>query len=162
MALDERRPTLLSVNQNQNRYAQTTRKSTNLGNTTVLSSLSVSGVTSSASQDVFSSTIDFVLVDAGMLELYAAFSGTIGAGNTMTLFLVMDSITYQVMQWTGSVTNQTRYSWPSDLVGSTTTRGGFQVRLHNLSAGLRQMNFRFTASGGTGSASSGVIAFRVI
>lgn len=162
MALDERRPTLLSVNQAQGRYAQATRRSTNRGNTTVLSGLSVSGVTSTASQDVFSSTLDFVLVDAGMLEVYAAFAGTIGAGNTLTLSLIMDGLTFQLLQWTGSVTNQTRYSWPNDLTGSTSTRGGFQVRLHNLSAGLRQMNFRFTASGGTGSASSGVIAYRII
>lgn len=162
MALYERRPTLLSVQQAQRQAAITNRRVNDRGATKLFTGLSVSGVTTAAPKDVFASDLTAVLVDDGMIEVYAGFTGTIGSGQTMTLSLRMDGTNYGFLTWTGAVTSEKRWSSASNAAGVTGTRGGFQVRLDDLSAGHHTFNFRFTVSGGTGSATSGVIAYRII
>lgn len=162
MARYERRPTLLSASQAQLDRLRNTKRAGDRDAAKVFTGLSVSGVTTAAPKSVFTNDVELLLPAEGMIEVYAAFTGTIGAGNSMDLNLRLDGTNYQFIQWTGAVTNQRRYSLPSDLNGTTASRGGFQVRLDNMASGYHTLNFRFTVSGGTGSASSGNLAYRVI
>lgn len=160
MAIYERSPTLLTVQQELKRQARVAQKATARDASRTFSGISVSGVTTAAPKSVFTDDFSFMLDDSGMIEVYAAFTGTIGAGRTMDLNMRVDGTNLAFITWTGSVTAQRRYSTPADSDGTTATRGGFQVRNENLAAGYHTLNFRFTVSGGTGSASSGVVAFR--
>lgn len=161
MATDERRPTLLSVQRELRRQAHLAKRATARSSSRTFTGISVTGVTTTTAKSVFTNPVEFMLDDAGMVEVYAAFQGTIGAGQTLDLNMVVDGgADLRILRWTGSVTNQTRYSTPETLDGTTATRGGFQVRSQDLAAGFHTLQFRFTVSGGTGSASSGVLSFR--
>ncbi|NBW21814.1 MAG: hypothetical protein EBR82_79055 [Caulobacteraceae bacterium] len=168
MAVYERRPTLVSVSASQRRRTRVAQRTHERSAAKVFTGLSVTGVTTSAPKSIFTDPVEFLLVNEGMIEVYAAFQGTIGAGNTMDLNAVIDGgVDLRFIRWTGSVTNQTRYSAPADagtnvaFDGVTSTRGGYQVRSQDLAAGYHSLQFRFTVSGGTGSASSGRIAYRL-
>lgn len=162
MAVYERRPTLVSVSASQRRRTRVAQRTHERSAAKVFTDLSVTGVTTSAPKSIFTDPVEFLLVNEGMIEVYAAFDGTIGAGQTMDLNAVIDGgVDLRFIRWTGSVTNQIRYSTPTDLDGTTATRGGYQVRSQDLAAGYHSLQFRFTVSGGTGSASSGRIAYRL-
>ena len=160
MAIYERSPTLLSVQRELKRQAAVAQKASARNASRTFSGISVSGVTTAAPKSVFTDDLSFMLDDSGMIEVYAAFDGTIGAGQTMDLNMRIDGTNFRFIRWTGSVTSQRRFSTPADFDGNTATRGGFQVRNENIAAGFHTLNFRFTVSGGTGSASSGVVSFR--
>ena len=162
MAIYERRPTLVSASSSQKRRTQSVQRAADRYSTKVFTDLSVTGVTTAAPKDVFTNAVELLLVEAGILEVYATFEGTIGAGNTMTLNCRVNTTNRAFCTWTGAVTSQRRYTTPADLDGTTATRGGFQARFDDLSPGYQTLNFRFTVSGGTGSAANGRIAYRII
>ena len=161
MGLNERTPTLLSVTQAQRDATKSVRNQGNRMAATTFSGLSVSGVTSAAPQSIFTNDVAFMFDDTVMIEVYAAFSGTMsGSGRTMNLMLVLDSTEFQILEWT-NVTAQTRYTTPDSFNGTTATRGSFIVRNQQISAGYHTLNFRFTTTtAGTGSASSGTVSYR--
>lgn len=162
MAIYERRPTLVSASASQKRRTQSVQRAADRFTSKLFTGLSVSGVTTAAPKDVFTNDVEFLLVEESMIEVYASFEGTIGAGNTMDLNVRIDGGNSRFCRWTGAVTSQRRFSTPADFDGTTATRGGFQVRVNSLAAGYHTLNFRFTVSGGTGSAADGQIAYRFI
>jgi hypothetical protein len=161
MGLNERTPSLLSVTRAQRDATKSVRNQGNRMAATTFSGLSVSGVTSAASQSIFTNDVAFMFDDTCMIEVYAAFTGTMsGTGRVMDLMMVYDGTEFQLLEWT-NVTSQTRYTTPESFDGTTATRGSFIVRVQSISAGYHTLNFRFkTTTAGTGSASSGTISYR--
>lgn len=161
MSLNERTPDLLSVNQSHKYRTGLVRNQGNRMGARTFSGISVTGVTTAAPQNVFDVDVPFMFEDQSMIEVYAAFTGTMsGTGRVMDLMLVLDSTEFQILEWT-NVTAQTRYTAPDSFNGTTATRGSFIVRNQQISAGYHTLNFRFiTTTAGTGSASNGTVSYR--
>lgn len=159
----ERRPTL--VTSLQGLAGRLTQAERNIGRveTQLLTDLSVTSIGTTAK---LIAEFDFIMLNKGLVEVYASFTGQMsGAGRSVAVTAPLDGAVTtgaRVLNFT-STSSQTLFTQHGTSDGATTL-GGFVMRHWNVSAGKHTLRFYATGSGAgvNESLSSGQIAYRVI